>query len=304
MSPCHLPTTHTHSELYALDLRTFRSVLAKANESGLMSKVAFLRKVKLLEGLGDNQITRIAGALSEETFKDGHYIIRQGDIGDAFYLISDGKVKCTSTKASGEETDLITIGEGDYFGEMALMLDEPRHANCIAVSRTVTCFKLSKADFMNMFGPLQALLEKQMRLRILRSVPLLSVLNDDELSKVRCGSMCTSFRLCTRLPCCVLAYPWCLSPIHCDDIQDRPSHASPNVQRRCDHHQGRGTGLAVLHHQRGPREGHEEERRGCGQAAGSAEGKCESCHSCERPQLSLCCVFSAVSLVHNTPLSS
>lgn len=46
------------SELFALDLRTFRSVLAQANENGLMSKVAFLRKVKLLQNLGDNQITR------------------------------------------------------------------------------------------------------------------------------------------------------------------------------------------------------------------------------------------------------
>jgi len=54
-----------------------RYVLAQANESGLMSRVAFLRKVKLLEGLGDNQVTRIAGALTEEDFKDGHYIITQ-----------------------------------------------------------------------------------------------------------------------------------------------------------------------------------------------------------------------------------
>ena len=37
-----------------LDLRTFRMVLAQANENGLMAKVNFLRKVKLLEGLGDS----------------------------------------------------------------------------------------------------------------------------------------------------------------------------------------------------------------------------------------------------------
>jgi len=73
---------------------------------------------------------------------------------------------------------------GDYFGEMALMLDEPRHANCIAVNGPVKALKLSKNDFLSMFGPLQALLEKQMRLRILKSVPLLAILSDDELSKV------------------------------------------------------------------------------------------------------------------------
>ena len=64
------------------------------------------------------------------------------------------------------------------------MLDEPRHANCIAMTSATECFKLAKNDFLSMFGPLQALLEKQMRLRILRSVPLLASLSNGELSKV------------------------------------------------------------------------------------------------------------------------
>ena len=80
------------SQLFILDLRTFRMVLAQANENGLMAKVNFLRRVKLLKGLGDNQITRIAGALTEETFRKGAYVIKQGDIGDAFYIIKEGEV--------------------------------------------------------------------------------------------------------------------------------------------------------------------------------------------------------------------
>ena len=82
----------TASQLFILDLRTFRMVLAQANENGLMAKVNFLRKVKLLEGLGDNQITKIAGALTEEKFTEGTYIIKQGEIGDAFYIINEGRV--------------------------------------------------------------------------------------------------------------------------------------------------------------------------------------------------------------------
>jgi len=41
-------------------------------------------------------------------------------------------------RQGGAEIDLITLKDGDYFGEMALMLNEPRHANCIAVSGETT----------------------------------------------------------------------------------------------------------------------------------------------------------------------
>jgi len=175
----------TKSELYTLDLRTFRFVLTQA--SAFMDRVKFLRKLAFLEPLGDNKVTQIARALTEETYRDGTYIIRQGDMGDAFYIIETGKVKCTVTKSKGSEAsevDLVTLEAGENFGEMALMLDGRRHANCIAFGSDVTCLKLPKNKFVNMFGPLQAMFERQMRMRILRSVPLLSILSIDELSKV------------------------------------------------------------------------------------------------------------------------
>ncbi len=46
-----------------------------------------------------------------------------------------------------EETPLLQLGEGDYFGEMALLLDEPRHANCIA-STLVECYTLVRLVFV------------------------------------------------------------------------------------------------------------------------------------------------------------
>lgn len=123
----------TECTLYSLDLRSFRFILSKTASSGLMAKCDFLKKVPLLKPLPDNIISQIASALIEERFKDKDYIIRQGDEGDKFYIINEGSVRCTSTKENGSEVDLITLNSGDYFGEMALMLNEPRHANCIAV---------------------------------------------------------------------------------------------------------------------------------------------------------------------------
>lgn len=77
-----------------------------------------------------------------------------------------------------------TLKSGDYFGEMALMLDETRHANCIAVGGVVKCLTLDRVKFDILLGPVLELLTKRMRIRILQSVPLLSRLAEPKLIKL------------------------------------------------------------------------------------------------------------------------
>ena len=72
------------------------------------------------------------------------------------------------------------LKEGDYFGEMALMLNERRHANCIAVT-FVKCLSLNRAKFDMLMGQARQLMAKRMRVRILQSVPLLAKLSENKL---------------------------------------------------------------------------------------------------------------------------
>ena len=62
-----------------------------------------------------------------------------GQQGEDFFLIEDGVVSCTQAKSATDPTEisLLTLGKGEYFGEMALMLEEPRAANCIATEGKV-----------------------------------------------------------------------------------------------------------------------------------------------------------------------
>jgi len=60
-------------------------------------------------------------------YSDGAVIIRQGDSGECMYVIQEGQVEVTSKK-DGVEIHLATLGEGDYFGEMALFENEMRSA--------------------------------------------------------------------------------------------------------------------------------------------------------------------------------
>lgn len=76
-----------------------------------------------------------------------------------------------------------TLKAGDYFGEMALMLNDTRHANCIAVGR-VKCLYLERQKFALLLGSVQDVLAKRMRVRILQSVPLLAKLPENKLVKL------------------------------------------------------------------------------------------------------------------------
>lgn len=62
-----------------------------------------------------------------------------GQQGEDFFLIEEGVVSCTQAKSATDPTEisLLTLGAGEYFGEMALMLEEPRAANCIATGGKV-----------------------------------------------------------------------------------------------------------------------------------------------------------------------
>jgi eukaryotic-like serine/threonine-protein kinase len=69
--------------------------------------------------------------LPRRVFPPGSVIIREGDVGDAAYMIVSGR--CQVTRRVGEQEEPITtMGAGDVFGEMALLLAEPRAATVVA----------------------------------------------------------------------------------------------------------------------------------------------------------------------------
>ncbi len=80
--------------------------------------------------------------LPRKGFNPGDTIIREGDVGDTAYMIISGTCR-VYRNAGGQQETLGTMGAGDVFGEMALLLDEPRYATVEAVDR-VTVLVLDK----------------------------------------------------------------------------------------------------------------------------------------------------------------
>jgi CRP-like cAMP-binding protein len=80
----------------------------------------------------------------EWRFSEGHMLFEQGEEGKVFYLIRKGKVDIIKTLDTGEKVRMVTLSEGDIFGEMAIVGNQPRLAT--AVCRTECLLAVAEAD--------------------------------------------------------------------------------------------------------------------------------------------------------------
>ena len=81
-----------------------------------------------------------------EIYQDGEYVVRQGDTGDCMYLVLSGELEVIR-RSGGREFVIAMLGEGDFFGEMALVDRDIRSASVRAVGRAVL-LKLDKETFL------------------------------------------------------------------------------------------------------------------------------------------------------------
>ncbi len=89
--------------------------------------------------------------LPRKVFEAGQIIVREGEAGHTAFMIVSGKVRAYRTLASGEQETLAQMGPGDVFGEMALLLDEPRAATVEAVDN-VTVLILDQRTLQDGLG--------------------------------------------------------------------------------------------------------------------------------------------------------
>lgn len=85
-----------------------------------------------------------------ERYQPGQIIFRQGDIGDCAYFVRSGEVEVVR-ESSGIESVIATLGKGQYFGEMALLSNQPRNAT-IRASVATELAALGKSNFLSMLS--------------------------------------------------------------------------------------------------------------------------------------------------------
>jgi CRP-like cAMP-binding protein len=90
---------------------------------------------KLFEALDDASRKALLSLSKKQRFEAGAVICREGDEGDAFFVVTQGKVKVTGDDF-GTSKQLDTLGAGHFFGEVALLSGQKRQATVTAVEPT------------------------------------------------------------------------------------------------------------------------------------------------------------------------
>ena len=94
-------------------------------------KPGALRRIKIFAGLSDEQLSRFVHYMEVKEVKQFAEIVRQGDPGDAMYLILQGELR-VRMMIGGKESILAILGAGDFFGEISLFDHGPRSADVVA----------------------------------------------------------------------------------------------------------------------------------------------------------------------------
>lgn len=156
-------TSKTEYIVWKLDRDTFNHIVKDAAAKKREKYDNFLQSVDILKSMDPYERSKLGDAVHEEVFKKGDYIIREGEEGSTFYLISEGTAIATKTLVLGQEpTEVKQYVRGNYFGERALLKSENRAANILVTSEDAKVLSLDRDTFTRLLGPLNDILNRNM----------------------------------------------------------------------------------------------------------------------------------------------
>lgn len=127
-----------------------RALFQKASGCGIIIRCKFtamnlilniLKKMPLFQALTEEEHESIVEHITMEYFPAHHKLFEKGVLGDTMYIVKSGMVRIYDG-----EKEIANLGEGDFFGEMALIEDKPRMASAETLS-DCEIFVLKKEDF-------------------------------------------------------------------------------------------------------------------------------------------------------------
>jgi CRP/FNR family cyclic AMP-dependent transcriptional regulator len=110
----------------------------------------FLRSVPVLSGLEGRSLENVISSLETHAFPAGTTLFSEGELGRTMFILASGEVEVRRRTRSGRDVPIVRLGEGECFGEMALVELQPRSATCVAIRKTV-CYSLNNLALYKLF---------------------------------------------------------------------------------------------------------------------------------------------------------
>jgi CRP/FNR family transcriptional regulator, cyclic AMP receptor protein len=114
-------------------------------------QATLFRKFPLFADLDDRELAAVAAVAKARRYAKDDVVFYEDESGDVFFLIREGQVKVTMISPEGKEIILSLLGPGDFFGEMALLDDEPRSATVVA-TQPLELMAIWRSDFLQILA--------------------------------------------------------------------------------------------------------------------------------------------------------
>lgn len=150
----------TDSILWALDRETFNHIVKDAAIRKREQYEAFLKSMDILKEINSYELSQICDALKTVVKGAKEVIIKEKEEGDNFYILVEGEAYAEKALSYGATPENVKdYKSGDYFGELALIKNEPRAASVIAKTKC-KLISLDRRSFKRLLGPIENILKR------------------------------------------------------------------------------------------------------------------------------------------------
>jgi CRP/FNR family cyclic AMP-dependent transcriptional regulator len=143
--------------------------------SELKQTAAFLARVPLFRSLNRGQLESLAKSFVPRDYATGEEIVTQGKGGIGLFVVVSGKAEAVHMRTDGTKAVVNTFGPSDFFGELAMLNDEPRTATVVALEDT-ECLVLTRWEFLaklELDGKMATVILKELAQRFQRAMAVL-----------------------------------------------------------------------------------------------------------------------------------
>ena len=151
----------TAGKMYGIDRSTFTNIIQEAAMKKRKANMDVLKKVDIFQDVDPYEKEQVCDVLVEESYSKGEYIVKQGDLGDKFYIVAEGNLIAEKEENGQPAKKVFEYHENDYFGEIALVKNCVRQAS-VKAETDCRVMSIDRDAFKRLLGPIEEILKRNM----------------------------------------------------------------------------------------------------------------------------------------------